>query len=145
MQTVLKEAGEVVYYIDTWFIVFGICMFRILLIQEFFILKTSFFQGQFVYLVSQGIYYILKFLKLLNNFLFCHLLLTGGIVVIVKMFTIIATACSIIYNNGKKYEHIYILPPVHKAQNNFLTTNTSPHFTSYTLPFFNRQFQGALA
>ena len=52
MQTVLKEAGEVVYYIDTWFIVFGICMFRILLIQEFFILKTSFFQGQFVYLVS---------------------------------------------------------------------------------------------
>ena len=53
MQTVLEGVGEVVYYIDTWFIAFGVCLeFGLMLIQDFFLPKTSFFQSQFVYLAS---------------------------------------------------------------------------------------------
>ena len=49
MQTVLEEVGEVVYYIDTWFIAFGVCSeFFLIVMQDFFLPKTSFFQSQFI-------------------------------------------------------------------------------------------------
>ena len=75
MQTVLKEVGEVVYFIDTWFITlliiaFGVIMFRILFNAGLF------FQIQFVYLASYLLYP--KILKTLNDF-FCHLLFGQGV------------------------------------------------------------------
>ena len=40
----------VVYYIDTWFIPTGVSTeISLMVMQNFFLLKTSFFQSQFVY------------------------------------------------------------------------------------------------
>ena len=51
MQTVLEEFGEVVNYTDTRFIAVGVCTeFYLMVMQDFFLPKTSFFQNQFVYL-----------------------------------------------------------------------------------------------
>ena len=59
MQIVLEEIGEVIYYIDTWFIAAGVCTefcnlilnFKMVM-QDFFPRKTLFFQIQFVYIQS---------------------------------------------------------------------------------------------
>ena len=73
MQTVSEEAGEVVYYIDTRFITFGVCSeFCLMLMQDFFLPETSFIQSQFVYLAC---YSYPKTLKTLNDFFFCLLFL----------------------------------------------------------------------
>ena len=85
MQTVFEEVEEgegVVYYIETWFIAFDACSeFCLMLMQDFFLPKTSFFQSQFVYLAS---YLYPKTLKALNDFFFCHLFLKGGRVTLSK-------------------------------------------------------------
>ena len=49
METDLEEVGEIVYYIDIWFIAFGVCSdFCLMLIQDVFHPRTSFFQSEFV-------------------------------------------------------------------------------------------------
>ena len=132
MQTVLEEVGEVVYYIDTWFIAFGVrSEFCLMLMQDSFLPKTSFFQSQFVYLAS---YLCSKTLKTLNDFFFCHLFLKGGMVIL-SCQNVHAHSNNIQYNiTMVNNEYNYILLPVHKAQKRFLTTSSSPHFTCYTLP-----------
>ena len=58
MQTVLEKVMEVVYYKDTWFIAFGVwseC--RLMIMQDIFLPKRSYFQSQFLYLASYlGLY-----------------------------------------------------------------------------------------
>ena len=58
MQTVLEEVMEVVYYIDTWFFAFDVWSeYRLMIMQDIFLPKRSYFQSQFVYLASYlGIY-----------------------------------------------------------------------------------------
>ena len=54
MQTVLEEAGEVGYYIDTWFIAVGVCTeFCLMVMQDFFLPEIPFFK---VNLYIQGLH-----------------------------------------------------------------------------------------
>ena len=93
MQTVLEEVGELLWHIDTWFVTFGVCSeFCLMLMRDFFLPKTSYFQSQLVYLAS---YLYPKTMKALNDFFSCHLFLEGGQRYFVKMFTL--TADNIIY------------------------------------------------
>ena len=97
--------------------------------QDFFFLK-HFFQIQFVYLASYLFYPTI--LKTLNDFFFCHLLLKGGGIKVIKMFMSIATAYNIgitILNNINIFIYCY---QCIKLKQNFLTTNPSSHFTCYT-------------
>ena len=55
MQIVLEKVGEVVYYIDTWSIAVAVCTeFYLMVMQGFFLPKTSIFESQFVYI--QGLF-----------------------------------------------------------------------------------------
>ena len=48
--TILEEAGEIVYYLDTWFVAVGVCRkFCLMVMSDFFLPKTASFQIQFVY------------------------------------------------------------------------------------------------
>ena len=49
---------EVVYYIDTWFFAFDVWSeYRLMIMQDIFLPKRSYFQSQFVYLASYlGLY-----------------------------------------------------------------------------------------
>ena len=45
MQTVLEEVGEVLYYIGSWFIAFRVSSeFYLMIMQDFFVPKTSYFK-----------------------------------------------------------------------------------------------------